>query len=163
WVARSIDGNAHVTGPTTSPDDQATLLTTSHVDDWIELSLPEAGNEYQLASMVVQAAENHGLDTAKPFPFIIEGHFSELDLHVIAGSCPIANPNGEQPWRYTTASPTMGLLVGFHAEDQEGVMTHHGSSVHMHALIHREDNTLTAHVDHVIVEPGAILRIPSDS
>ena len=163
WVARSIDGNANVTGPTTSPHDQATLLTASHVDSWIDIPLPDGATAAQLAKMVSDTASNHGLNSTNPFPFIIEGDFRELELHVIAGSCPIANPNGEQPWRYTSTTPIHGLLVGFHAQDQEGVMTHHSSNVHMHALIPGGDDTLTGHVDHVIVEPGGILRIPSDS
>ena len=161
WVARSNGGGVEVTGPTTSLDDQATLLTTSHVASWINVPLPNGGGGRRLEDMVAEVALKHGIDATKPFPFIIDGRFIELDIHVIAGSCPIANPNGEPPWRYAATAPVAGLLVGFHALNQNGVMTHHGSNVHVHAIIGDQDDIVTGHVDHVIVEPGAVLRLPS--
>jgi acetolactate decarboxylase len=161
WVARSTGGGVEVTGPNTSLDDQATLLTASHVASWIDVPLPAGGEGRRLEEMVAEVATEHGIDATKPFPFIIDGQFIELDIHVIAGSCPIANPNGEPPWRYAASTPIEGLLVGFHARDQAGVMTHHGSNVHFHALIGDQDEIVTGHVDRVVVAPGAVLRLPS--
>jgi hypothetical protein len=42
-------------------------------------------------------------------------------------------------------------------------LAHDDEVLTMHALIPGGDDTLTGHVDHVIVEPGGILRIASDS
>lgn len=164
WIARSVDGVPEVTGPGTASSDDATLLTASHVDDWIEIPFTEGGGGRKLEDMLARLAEAHGIDASRPFPFVIEARFSTLELHVIAGACPIANPAGEPPWRYSAATPIKGRLVGFHAVNQDGVMTHHGSDVHLHAIVPDEDGTLTGHVDHVdhvVMEPGGLLRLPS--
>ena len=39
WIARSVDGVPEVTGPGPESSDDATVLTASHVDDWIEIGM----------------------------------------------------------------------------------------------------------------------------
>jgi acetolactate decarboxylase len=161
WVARSTGSGAKMSGPDVQGGDCATLLTVSHVDAWVEVPLPQGGAGAGLATAIAAAAKRQGLDTAQPFPFVIEGELTELDAHVIAGSCPIANPDGEAPWKFSLSSPTTGRLVGFYAEDSEGVMTHHGSLTHTHVVLPRNGSMVTAHADHAAVAPGAMLRIPA--
>jgi acetolactate decarboxylase len=159
WVARSHGTGAHVSGPDPTAADQATLLTASHVPDWAEWPIDAAAGA-DLERQISLAASSAGLDTTKPFPFIIEGNLVELDAHVIAGSCPIANPDGEAPWRFSLEEPERGQLVGFFAQGADGVMTHHGSSTHMHVVLPRADGTVTAHADYAGVGDGAIIRLP---
>ncbi|MCZ6837069.1 MAG: hypothetical protein O7G85_14930 [Planctomycetota bacterium] len=57
---------------------------------------------------------------------------------------------------------TDAVIVGFFALDAAGVMTHHGTSIHIHAILSINGNTITGHIDRVSVLPGAILRIPGE-
>ena len=163
WVARSRDGSAIISGPAVVPGDNATLLTVAYVDRWVEVPLPRGGGGAELAKSIAAAARGQGIDTSKPFPFVVDGQLTELEAHVIAGSCPIANPEGDAPWRFTLEKPTAGLLVGFYAEGQDGVMTHHGDKTHTNVVIDRDGRTVTAHADHAAVAPGAVVRVPAGS
>ncbi len=40
-------------------------------------------------------------------------------------------------------------------------MTHHGTSLHMHALIELDGKHVSAHVDHVAMAADATLRLPA--
>lgn len=161
WVARSRAGNSVVTGPTVHHGDQATLLTVAYVSRWVDVPLPNGASSNELDAVIANAARSVGVDTTKPFPFIIEGDLLQVEAHVIAGSCPIANPSGEPPWRLSRPSPAPGLLVGFYAEGAEGVMTHHGSPLHAHVVLDRTGTTITAHADSVAVGPEAVIRVPA--
>ncbi len=159
WVARSTGDDADVSGPDGKSGDQATLLAVAHVNEWISVPLGEGGGSF--GERIGRAAAGAGVDTSKPFPFIVEGDITVLEAHVIAGSCPIANPDGEQPWRFEVSSPTRGQLVGFYAEDSEGVMTHHGDPTHTHVVMDRNGQTVTAHADRADVAAGAVLHLPA--
>lgn len=163
WIARSRDGSAIISGPAVVSGDNATLLTVAHVDRWVEVPLPQGGGGAELAKSIAAAARGQGIDTSKPFPFVVDGQLTELEAHVIAGSCPIANPEGDAPWSFTLEKPTAGLLVGFYAEGQDGVMTHHGDKTHTHVVFDQDGRTVTAHADHAAVAPGAVVRVPAGS
>jgi acetolactate decarboxylase len=160
WVARSTGDGAAVSGPECRGDDQATLLAVAHVDAW--RSIPLQHGDSALGKRIGSTAAGAGVDTSRPFPFIVEGDLTSLEAHVIAGSCPIANPDGEEPWRFSVTTPTPGRLVGFYAEDSDGVMTHHGDVTHTHVVLKRNGRTITAHADHADVGPGAVLHLPAD-
>jgi acetolactate decarboxylase len=51
------------------------------------------------------------------------------------------------------------LAVGFASRSHQGVFTHHGESVHVHAVL--PERGLTFHVDSMHLEPGARLRLPA--
>jgi len=160
WVARSTGDGADVSGPACDPADQATLLAASHVDMWTTVPLG-GGTELSLGERIKVSAASAGVDTSVPFPFVIDGRITELDAHVIAGSCPIANPDGEQPWRFSVSSPAAGRLVGFYAEHSDGELTHHGDVTHTHVILKRGGRTVTAHADHAQADESAVLRIPA--
>jgi hypothetical protein len=50
-------------------------------------------------------------------------------------------------------------LVGFHSTAHEGMWTHRGAFTHVHAVIPAAQ--ASGHVDRVVVEPGATLRVPA--
>lgn len=169
WVARVADDGPQatgpqVTGPRVSPGDRATLLTVAHVDAWRTSFIDEPLTGATLERFVRAAALDAGLDPAEPFPFLIEGGVTTLSVHVINGSCPVAGDPATiaaQPWRLTLED-RRATIVGFHAEGSAGVMTHHGSNVHMHAVVTLDGRTLTGHVDEVSIDAGAVLSIPGE-
>ncbi|VAX41155.1 hypothetical protein MNBD_PLANCTO03-1320, partial [hydrothermal vent metagenome] len=161
WVSRPTDDGLEVTGPALIADDQATLLTLTHVANWHSVPIETAAEGDALESLIEQTAKAQGIDTTEPFPFLLEGRLTSLDIHVINGYCPIATDPATidaQPWHLANTQPVDVVIVGFYAPDAAGVMTHHGTSVHAHAVLTIDGTTLTGHVDRFAVEPGMTLR-----
>jgi acetolactate decarboxylase len=161
WVSRAADDAVTTSGPAASRADRAALLTLTHVSHWADVAITGAVPNQALEGLIEQRARERGIDPAAPFAFVIEGEFTGLRVHVIAGSCPSAASSSNGSWQKTFEGPIRGTLVGFFAKDQEGVMTHHAASTHMHVLMDFEGKPLTAHVDSVALAPGAVLRLPS--
>lgn len=163
WVSRVRDGRVLTSGPAVQEDDHATLLVASREQRWqtIRLDAPLAGADLEAA--VERAAAQHGVDTSQPFPFVIQATAASLDMHVINGFCP--HSGGEaavdrQPLRIALENPTPVTIVGFYARDSQGVLTHHGTSTHAHALFDGREGRVTGHIDSVGVRAGALLRLP---
>jgi len=162
WVSRVRGGEVITSGPEINPADQATLLVASRVREWssTRLSTPLAGTHLEAA--IALAASDHGIDTSKPFPFVIDGAATALEMHVVNGFCPhVGEPDpGSEPSRFTLNEPTPVLIVGFYAKDAHGVLTHHGTSMHAHALLQRSGTRATGHIDSLAIQAGATLRLP---
>jgi acetolactate decarboxylase len=85
-------------------------------------------------------------------------------MHVINGYCPVASPklaDEFKPWRLAVGKPTQLNIVGFFAKNQEGVMTHHGSNIHIHGFVQKNGAVATGHLDSVAMEKGAKLYLPA--
>lgn len=140
-----------------NPDDQATLLVLANVPKWTQHALAPASDISALEAAIREIALAQGLDVTQPFPFRIEGTATELHVHVLNHSCPIANPEGPAPWRFTGKNETI-TLVGFYAEDAAGTLTHHGQSSHIHAIL--ESGSVSGHVDSVRFRQPSSLFLP---
>ena len=87
---------------------------------------------------IASAAASAGLNIEEPFPFVVEGDFVDVRLHVINGACPIRArmkktelPADQQPFEAEMSEVT-GKLVGVYR--QGCCRRHHPSSdVHPHA------------------------------
>jgi acetolactate decarboxylase len=161
YTATTADGQTAVTVASDATFDSATLLSLSYVDAWQECSLP---SNHPLEEAIELSAVIQGIDTESPFPFFITGTTSNYHLHVINGYCPVAKPDLEakfQPWRKTGTSRTPITVVGFYAKNQEGVMTHHGSNVHIHGILDIDGSLTSGHLDSVEIDSGAILFFPA--
>jgi len=126
------------------PGEQAALLVTARVPAWRELPLPDLEDYDALEACVRDALLEAGLDPRAPTPLRITGRAERLQLHVIAGACPIATPDGPAP-RRLDRPPDDVTLVGFYAEDAAGRLTHHTHSSHLHA----HAGAVTGHLDEV--------------
>lgn len=163
WVSRVKDASLHASGPVPVFGDHATLLTLAHVGAWRAVPIRYSVTEGEFEAFVEHAARSRGVDTTRPFPFLIEGTLTDIEIHVINGFCPHATDPATvdaQPWRWSGSQSTDVLIVGFYAPDAAGVMTHHGSLIHAHAVLSLDGRTVTGHVDRVVVAPGMSLRIP---
>lgn len=140
--------------------EHATLLTTARVAEWSSTIRQEGIAADQLESVVREAAMQAGLDTGKPFPFVIEGRLT-VEAHVIRGKCPHAAGSGVlQPPIALSIKDEPGVLVGFYAENSEGKLTHHGSKIHAHVLT-RDNPPRMGHVDSAAVASESIIRVPA--
>jgi acetolactate decarboxylase len=166
WVARPIGDDVQMSGPSASLGDQATLLTLATVQRWnrVELALERAASGTALEEQVEQTAHDHGIDTTRPFPFVIDGVVERLDIHVINGYCLHASEPSTvdvEPWRWSIVEPVSARIVGFYAADAAGVLTHRGTKIHVHALLDRDGRTVTGHIDGMTLKPGASLLLPA--
>lgn len=164
WVSRVAETDLRITGPDPVDGDQASLLTLAYVAQWKTITIETTTEGRDLESLIEQTALAHGIDTTEPFPFVIEGKSAHMDIHVINGYCPIATDPatvGAQPWRWSSPQPIDVVIVGFFARDAAGVMTHHGTAVHAHAVLSLEDKTITGHIDQLSVTRGMTLRVPA--
>ena len=122
-------------------------VSAAEFDDFIQRTLSQAG-----------------LDKLETVPFVVEGKFSSLDLHVLNGQCPFAEVTveveGAGPPIRTKLSDVRGVLVGFYAENGAGRITHHGTRTHIHAFVGLDDNPVVGHVDAVSLKANTIIRVP---
>ncbi len=176
WVARPEASALRVSQDSKDTQDSATLLTFAHVSKWKSIPIRISATGSHVDDFIKAEATKLGLDTTSPIPFVIEGKTSDIAIHVINGYCPIANDPStmdDQPWRWDSESSESDQhhvqIVGFYAPDAVGEMTHHGTSIHAHAIlsaIQRDDvrsthgKTITGHVDRVTVQPGMVLKLP---
>jgi alpha-acetolactate decarboxylase len=163
WVSRVVGSDLEVTGPDPIAQDNATLLTLAHVARWQTVPIETTAQGEQVEKLIERTARERGIDTSEPFAFMITGAAPTMNIHVINGYCPVATDPATidaEPWRWSNAGPTDAVVVGFYAKDAAGVMTHHGTSIHAHAIVSIDGKTMTGHVDEVSVAPGMILRLP---
>ncbi len=151
----TVDGDdCHVTD---SPDDgaAATLLVHAQVTTWRVYPLPDCATYLELEAAIAAELKRHGFDPTIPTPVRVRGHATQLEYHVIAGACPIADPTGPAPWRF--ARPLDDVeLVGFFVEGAAGRFTHHDRRSHLHVLAPQR----TGHLDAVSLS-DAVLRLPA--
>ena len=157
WIARAPGVETIDATRTRMPTESATLLAGSRVAAWQEVRFTNT-SDGELDAIVAEQAKSAGLDVSRPFPFVMEGEFEEIHFHVIRGGCPIANPDGPKPARVTKVN-VRGRIVGIHAPNSSGNLTHHTSDVHAHIILEGGEN-LSGHLDSVRLGPGTLLRLP---
>lgn len=158
WITRLRDGAPVTMGPAVAAEEHATLLTVAQARSFHEQVLEQELGGTALEQAIRACAVTCGIDAAQPFIFTVRGRMRCLQLHVVDGACLHADPSAEG-LRITIPESTPVEIVGVHAEGQAGVMTHHGTSVHMHALLDWKGRRITAHVDALTTEPGARLGV----
>lgn len=141
---------------------QAVLLATTQVKQWQTIHIANNLSQQQLFTEILDKAKSHGIDIGKPFPFILEGEFETLKIHVIAGRNPkfAGHGKGEKFFHMDTDEmiDEKAIVVGFYSASNQGVYTHPNESWHLHAII--ED--ISAHIDRIKTGKGVILKLPLD-
>lgn len=166
WIARPDKGHGlRVDGPSVAPAESAAMLTVAHVERWDDYPIDHRLAGDSLEEFIAERARLRGIDLRRPFPFLIEGEVTDLQVHVLNGACPmrpgVRLAANQQPWRFQLETPVRVTVVGFYAADSVGRMTHPGTSIHGHALFDADGTTVTGHVEHIAVAPGAILKLPN--
>ncbi|MEX0702295.1 MAG: acetolactate decarboxylase [Planctomycetales bacterium] len=165
WVAEVRQGNRIETRRSV-PRDSAVFLAVARVPRWTEVKLERDVSADAFDEFIGSAIDRAGLGGMDTVPFLVEGVFPSLHLHVLNGQCPFAEIEVEQPGtgppHRMTLNDARGLLVGFYSETGAGRITHHGSRTHAHALVGPEDGRVVGHVDAVTLKAGTIIRVPAD-
>lgn len=145
--------------------DQATLLVVARVPSFTTVILREAVDMFGLEQALAAAVPGADAADAEPLPLVIEGEVEELDLHVVRGYCPHGVPKaGAQPperWSVASGEVARVRLVGLFAVGREGLLTHHGTALHVHALVDGSPRVM-GHVDALRLRAGARLLLPAN-
>ncbi|MFT4511379.1 MAG: alpha-acetolactate decarboxylase [Planctomycetota bacterium] len=137
------------------PEDQATLLVTADIGQWHHFEIGSCKSYEALEQRLAELLRARGRDLTKPTPVRITGKARRLQVHVINGACPIAQPTGPKPWRYDGPADNV-RLVGFYVEDSAGRLTHHTHSSHLHAV----SDQAMGHLDEISLS-NAIVSLPA--
>lgn len=173
-VSRGDDRNGLTTAP--RPDDQAVLFAAARVREWRAIALPSDMTQAQFETFVVDQAKSYGVNTDRPFPFVVDGVFNEVTWHVVTGQRAPSGHGGSAAHgahgghaaqdRHGLADmhvfnqvDVSGTLVALYSgAHHAGIITHPGQSVHAHFV----DPTRQAsgHIDAYRLRKGALLRLP---
>jgi alpha-acetolactate decarboxylase len=158
--------------PEPIPGDQraiaATFLFGASVTDWLRFPLDDAVPADDCNATIGNYVNRAGIDAAEPTVFRVVGTFRDVRVHVINGACPLhARRAGltlderQRPFEATYESIS-GTIVGVYAKGKAGVLTHPGTSTHMHLIYvePRTGATVTAHVEQIGFGPGCVLMLP---
>ncbi|MBT8359208.1 MAG: acetolactate decarboxylase [Deltaproteobacteria bacterium] len=143
-------------------DEQAVLLATSQIENWQTIKVNNTFSKKNLFEFIFKKAKQHGLDVNKPFPFLLEGIFDNLMLHLINGQNHQFQGHGGKVTLFKQIKEERNnqaaTVVGFYSAANQGVYTHPGESWHLHAVI--RDENIGAHVDDISTQKNVILKLP---
>ena len=163
-----VDGTAIIASGLTDPpsgqqiahsrnllkSDKAALLVIAEVPEWESVNLRPCTTYSDLEKKISESLKQRGFDLLKPTPVKVRGIAERVDFHVIAGSCPIADPQGTPPRRDSIMEEPLEL-VGFYVEGSAGKLTHHIHNSHLHVV----SGSRSGHVDAIQLH-SAELQIP---
>jgi acetolactate decarboxylase len=163
----AIDGKFHIArvkhGTIKTDSD---LSTTASFLVWSEVSAwkrpvvlgEKVGNHAQLEKQIEFLAGKEGVDTTKPFPFIIEGIVESVDYHILVPKKPHQVDSGHlDNAKKISSRGVAAKVIGFFSKNHEGVFTHRGSAAHLHVL---ESNGCSGHVDEIALNAEARVSFP---
>lgn len=139
----------------------ASLLVYAQVSEWIDIPNVSFQSTTELENELSEQASMKGLDSDKPFPFIMEGKVKELKWHVIKWD---KNDSIHTHKKHQEAGLNGVIkdekveIIGFYSKKHKGVFTHHSTNIHMH-FINKEKN-LAGHVDDLIISKSMKLKLP---
>ena len=144
-------------------EEQAVLLVMAKVNKWQSIEIPGFLPQDKLFEVILSKAKENGLNTEKPFPFLLEGGFKELKVHVINGRNPKFMGHGSKEKFYKMAVATKthqpATVVGFYSASNQGVYTHPGESWHLHAVI--KESNASVRIDGIHTGGHVTLKLPA--
>jgi acetolactate decarboxylase len=162
WLNYGKDGIGHSVNSIPAGE-KAVLLATSQVEKWQEISVEGTLSKEQLFTFILDKSKQQGLDINAPFPFMLEGCFDNLLLHVVNGVNPKFGGHGKKSLLFRQLkeerNKQKAIVIGFYSASTQGVYTHPGTSWHMHVVI--PDENIGAHVDGISILDGSILKLPN--
>jgi acetolactate decarboxylase len=163
WIAKPGSASEVLVSHSFSSPESAALYVGARVEHWNRSKIECDTTMAELEQLLPERARVVGIDVDAPFPFRVEGQVARLDLHVIDGRHVV--DTGDPHEDHLRASVRTSLhdvratVLGFHSFSGQGVFTHSGSNVHMHAVV--DEPEWCGHVDDVVVRSGATLWLPA--
>jgi acetolactate decarboxylase len=151
----------------------AFFLVWTEQENWQDVPVPATVKGYvDLQKFVKEQAQNVGIDTAKPFPFLLSGTPVEIKWHINVDRTegkPITKESffrSKQP--FVTRNEPVDI-VGFYSEHHAGVFltqfapaikegSGRENAIHIH-LVSRSSKA-AGHIDDITPGEGMVLRLP---
>jgi acetolactate decarboxylase len=140
---------------------KASLLVYAEVKEWDSYKIEIITTKDKLEKKVFELAKSNGIDTEKPFPFLLEGTVTSLDWHVINWK---DGDTIHTHKKHTEAGLSGNLknrkvkIIGFYSTKHKAVFTHHTTNIHMH--FKTDDNTIAGHIDDLLLNDKITLKLP---
>lgn len=142
---------------------KACLLVYAEVEQWDSLMVSAPITQLKdLENYLEQVAEEHGINTNHPFPFLLKGTAKSFDWHVInwkAGDTEHSHEKHLRSGLFGTEQNREVEILGFYSDDHHGVFTHHTSNLHLH--VKTADGKIVGHVDELSLEEDVVMLLPS--
>lgn len=140
----------------------AALLVYASVAEWKEIAVPSmVKSQGQFEIFLQQQAEKSGIDTSKPFPFLLNGGVAKLNWHVVNGK-ELSSVNTKQSHMQIGLNGVLTHayvdILGFYDNSNTGSFVHKGSKTHMH--FRAQHANVAAHVDSVFLGQDLTLKLP---
>ncbi|CAN5397128.1 hypothetical protein BH11CYA1_BH11CYA1_03990 [soil metagenome] len=159
-VSKVIDGQIKVDNNLSG---KACFLVYGQAQSWKKFKLTSLVTAAEIDKIVKDAATKYGINTDKPFPFLIEGKAKTARYHVMNRSSFLPPTPGSEAHEKAKVSfsiqDTPVSILGFYSEHHQAIFTHHSSFVHMH--VKTKDNKIAGHLESIELEPGACLLLPN--
>lgn len=140
---------------------KACFLVYVQVERWQTIDLPKGVESLEhLQDFVQMSAKQAGLDTDKPFPFLVTGTPKRVKYHIVWKTdgqphTKELHAKAKLPFEVTGREVQM---VGFYSDKHHGVFTHHDSNIHVH--VRTTDGKDAGHVDAAELVAGMTLHLP---
>ncbi len=140
---------------------KAALLVYAEVEEWDTFKTENSTTKEELESTIFELAKKSGINTEKPFPFLLEGTVASLDWHVINWKDGDTVHNHK---KHTEAGLNGNLknrqvqIIGFYSTKHKAVFTHHTTNMHMH--FKTDDNAIAGHIDDINLDNELTLKLP---
>jgi acetolactate decarboxylase len=142
----------------------AVLLVYTQVKKWKKIHIPAAVKSYKgLETFVEETARKNGIDTEKPFPFLMDGRIVNLQWHVIDWKEGDREHSHEKHKKAGLSGSRRGEeveVVGFYSKKHHGIFTHFSTNMHLH--FKTKDSKLSGHLDDLIIDGRVFLLLPSE-
>lgn len=162
WLSYPGLGNRMTVESNPLKPESAGFLALAEVNRWQTHTLETAVPFDQLAGVIEERARRAGIDPNLPFPLLIEGTFTAIDLNVVNGPAVSSGKPTQQRLRDTAVKVSHargdGSIVGFAGRGGERLI-HSGQPFHLHIVLPVAQQV--GHLDSVRVEAGSLLRLPA--
>jgi alpha-acetolactate decarboxylase len=159
YISAQKNGKLEITN---NFDEKASLLVYANVLAWQTFEVPENVVSYKdFENYVEKVATENGIDTEKPFPFLLSGTAKSFDWHVInwdSADSVHTHKKHRESGLYGTKTNLKVDILGFYSKHHHAIFTHHTTNMHMH--VKTPDDKLSAHLDDLVLGEGMKLQLP---
>ncbi|OSY87556.1 hypothetical protein WH52_10665 [Tenacibaculum holothuriorum] len=140
---------------------KASLLVYAEIEAWDSFQIENSKTKSDLEKQIFKTAANSGIDTEKPFPFLLAGTIASVDWHVINwkdGDTIHNHKKHKESGLNGTLQNREVQIIGFYSSKHKAVFTHHTTNMHIH--FKTTDNTIAGHIDDLLLNQTVILKLP---
>ena len=138
----------------------ACLLVIASVEEWESIYIPNTIITYEdFEVFVEETALKKGINTDKPFPFMIEGIAKSFDWHIIDWPEDDTEHSHEKHIHsglYGTLENQEAEMLGFYSNKHHAIFTHHTTNMHIHV----KSEKVIGHIDDMTLGIDMMLKIP---